>query len=155
MRAEHLPRPPAQHTRALPSKGRAAPAPGSATGTSNSTDMLDGITTFLGWGPSSRASCRRHRALSCAYWQCAHAQLQERTSARAQARASLQLHRSPLAVLLIAVLAAMSRPLLLSLSLPLALACSPPLQHFTGLPPAPFANGTKNVLLIGELCMLN
>ena len=29
-------------------------------------------------------------------------------------------------------------------------ACSPPLQHFTGLPPAPFAAGKKNVLLIGD-----
>ena len=32
----------------------------------------------------------------------------------------------------------------------LARACSPPLQHFTGKPPAPFANGTKNVLIIGD-----
>jgi acyl-CoA thioesterase-1 len=32
----------------------------------------------------------------------------------------------------------------------LIMACSPPVQHFTGLPPAPFSAGLKNVLLIGD-----
>ena len=43
------------------------------------------------------------------------------------------------------------KSVLLFLSLPLlSSACSPPLQHFTGLPPAPFTPGKKNILLIGD-----
>jgi len=33
---------------------------------------------------------------------------------------------------------------------PFSAACSPPTEHFTGLPPAPFTKGQKNILLIGD-----